>query len=465
MPPNARDRRSDRMAFIGAYDIRGRFPSDIGPYEIDHLAAAFARLGTGPMLVGRDVRKESAKVEQLLVRGLRVRGRSVIALGVQPTPAVGFAAARFGCTALALTPSHNRLGYVGIKGFCSSGKQFSREWEKVRRLYRQSVQSTRPALPGRKRPSPHPRRALLEHGWIESYLEHVTQNLSSSLSIVTDARGGAAAQVAPRALRKMGARVVALHSRFSPDFYGLSPEPTRGNVRGLARTVRAERADFGVTFDADGDRAAFVDERGRWTEPEVIATLFYRYLSPSSQPLVATVDASYRCEEIVPTVRSRVGARFVEATMGRSGAVVGFEGSGHYYLRRWGPNSDGVLVSCVLANLLERTGKSLSVVADEFGPIYRENRSIDFDSRVEAARAYQSIRRRFSGSGASRTVDGLAVQLPSGRMLVRLSNTQPTVRVTLESAERRRVRELGLEFEAAFERLRSKMKSLRISER
>jgi phosphomannomutase / phosphoglucomutase len=453
MPRHIRDRKSDRVAFIGAYDIRGRFPSDIGPFEINHLAAAFARLGTGPILVGRDVRKASAKVERLLVRGLCARGRSVISLGVQPTPAIGFAAAHFHCPALALTPSHNPLGYVGIKGFSSSGREYSREWEKIRRLYRQSVRSSRLAVLSRKRPPPHLRRSILDQGWIDSYLDHVTRHLSSSLSIVVDARGGAVAEVAPRALRKMGARVKAIHSRFSSNFYGLSPEPTSENIRALTQAVRAERADFGVTFDGDGDRAAFVDGRGRWTEPEVIATLLYRFLSPPGQPLVATVDASYRCEEILPTVRSRIGARYVEATMQRSGAVVGFEGSGHYYLREWGPSSDGILVSCILANLLERNGKSLSDLADEFGPIYRENRTIDFNSRAEAVRAYDSIRRHFSGNGVHRTVDGLAVQSPSGTMLVRVSNTQPALRVRLESTNRRRVRELGLEFDAAIKHL------------
>jgi phosphomannomutase / phosphoglucomutase len=442
--------RADQISFLGTYDIRGLFPQDIGPLQIDHLAAAFARVGSGPLLIGRDVRQESAKLEMLLVRALRNRGRPVISLGVQPTPAIGFAAAHFRRTALALTPSHNAIGYVGIKGFGPAGKLFAKEWKKIGALYRQSWRERGKARPASKRGRVLRHRPFTTSGWTESYLAHLTLGFRSTHLIVIDSRGGATAHLAPRALQRMGAEVKSLHPRFSPRFYGLSPEPTPADVVELGASVRRRKADFGVTFDGDGDRVAFVDRRGRWVEPEVVAIFLHRNLASEGQPLVASVDASFRCEGVLPTVRSRVGSRFVLSMIRRSRAVVGLEGSGHYYLPRLDPNSDGILVACVLAGLLERSGQRLDRLADQFGPIFRENRIVPFSSRPEAVLAYNAIRRELPKRSTEVGLDGITLRSSSGRLLFRLSNTQPVIRATLEASERPGLKRLRAVFGGVF---------------
>jgi phosphomannomutase len=191
-----------------------------------------------------------------------------------------------------------------------------------------------------------------------------------------------------------------------------------------------------VAFDGDGDRVAFVDGRGNWVDPEVVGTFLHRHLSPASRPLVASVDASGRCEQFAAAVRSRVGGRFVQTKMRQTGAVVGFEGSGHYYLSRWGPSSDGILVACVLADLLARAGVTLGSLADDFGPIFRANKAIEFVSRRTAARSYAAIRQALGGRALEPPLDGTEVRVGAGRVLFRLSNTQPAIRVMLEAVVR-----------------------------
>ncbi|MFZ1023397.1 MAG: hypothetical protein WAN87_04615 [Thermoplasmata archaeon] len=171
-------------------------------------------------------------------------------------------------------------------------------------------------------------------------------------------------------------------------------------------------------------------------EPEVIGTFLHRHLSPPSRPLVASMDASGRCEQYTSIARCRVGGRFVQARMRQTGAVVGFEGSGHYYLSRWGPSSDGILVACVLADLLMRARVTLSSLVGDFGSIFRANGAIEFISRTMAAQTYAAIRETLGGRTFEPALEGTEVRLAAGRVLFRLSNTQPAIRITLEASKR-----------------------------
>lgn len=445
-------RAPESVVLFGSYDIRGRYPADFPPTTCHHLANALAATTTGRIVVGRDVRRASEQLEHAIVGDLEQGHRLVIPLGVQPTPVVGFASRYLSAVGLAFTPSHNALGYAGVKAFAPSGRAYGREWTRVREAYGRSVRGDRFRMerirPRVGSPRPSPSREAI----VEAYLAHVTRGMRTGCSVVVDGRGGPTTRVAPAALARLGARVTELHPRFSSVFHGLSPEPQPENVTDLGRRVRSIGADLGVAFDGDGDRVVFVDERGRWVEPEVIATLLYDGLSARARPLVASVDASQRLESRVRTVRSRVGSRYVSATMRRYGSRVGFEASSHFYLDRWGPNSDGVLVACVVAHVLHRKGASLAELSRAFGPIVRARELFEFSTRTEAQRRF----RRLAGSlepAPEPGIDGVVYRLPEGSVLLRRSNTQPAIRVTLEPSRGRRLTELHRSWRAAMKGL------------
>ena len=344
---------------------------------------------------------------------------------------VGFASALLTGTGLAFTPSHNALGYAGIKAFGPTGRSMGSEWSRIRRAFARPRGLSRSAGPragrGKERgPPPITPRAVLR-----AYLAHVTRGLETDRSIVLDGRGGATTRLAPRALSAAGARVRELHPRFSADFHRLSPEPLRENVGDLGRAVRAAGADLGVAFDGDGDRVVFVDERGEWVEPEVIGMFLHRALSTGNRPLVASVDASQRCETTTPTVRSRVGGRYITAAMRRHRTTVGFEASSHFYLSRWGPNSDGILTACVVSHLLDRERTSLRRLGREFGPIVRERQLVHFRTRAEALGRYREMAERHAHR-LEKGIDGFVLRVAEGSVLIRPSNTQPTIRIVLE---------------------------------
>ena len=422
---------SGSVDIFGAYDIRGRYPADFSPVVCARLGEAFLRATRNGFVVGRDARWASERAERSVVRCLRGSGRRIVALGVQPTPLIGFASKYLAATGLAFTPSHNTVGYAGIKAFRADGTSFAAEWDRVRIAFARATGGTRSLSRKPKSRVPAQAQPIRPARIVQAYLSHVTQSMGTSRRIVVDGRGGATTRLAPRALRGLGGHVEELHPRFSPDFHGLSPEPRRDNVTDLSRAVRNLRADLGVAFDGDGDRVVFVDERGRWVEPEIIALFLHRHLSPPGRPLIASVDASQRCEEEVRTVRSRVGSRYLTASMRHHAAAIGFEASSHYYLARWGPNSDGILVACVVCHLLDSARTSLGALRRAFGPIVRDYRVIRFGTRDEAQRSLRDIVSTASPP-PKRGIDGFIFRASEGSVLLRLSNTEPLIRIVFE---------------------------------
>ncbi len=412
---------------FGRYDVRGRYPEEFSPDVCRRIADALASSTRRSFVIARDSRTASARLATEVVRRLRADGRPVLELGVQPTPVVGFASSHLRLVGLAFTPSHNPVGYAGVKAFAPSGRAYADEWATVRRAFERRARpgrSTGRGAPGGRGPGTAP-------GVLEAYLDHVTAGQRSRQEVVVDGRGGATTRIAPRALRAMGATVRELHPEFSARFHGRSPEPLPENVRDLGRRVRATGAAFGVAFDGDGDRVVFVDEGGHWVEPEVIGTFLHHCLSSPGRPLVASADASQRCESEAPTVRSRVGSRYLTATMRRHRSEVGFEASSHFYLRRWGPNSDGILTACVVADLLDRRRTTLGRLRRSFGPIVRDRQVLDFPSRLAARRHVRELIAALRPT-PERGIDGHLLRTAEGTVLFRLSNTQPSVRLTFE---------------------------------
>jgi phosphomannomutase len=416
-------------AFFHAYDVRGRYPGELSPTVGERLGRAIARTLPGPFLLARDTRRESAYFETALTHGLERAGAHVTLLGVLPTPTVAFAARWRRRYALAVTPSHNPVGYTGLKGFDPKGRIFAREWTRIRQAFHKedlgSPAPKRSTGPGRG----DPKRIEAD------YVRWVTRGLRARIPVVVDPRGGASARLALATFRALGARVHAIDARFSATFFGRSPEPTGPEVEALGRRTRRVRAVLGVTFDGDGDRVLFVGGDGWRIEPEEVALLIYRATGRRG-PLVASVDASHRLEELAPVRRSRVGTRYVLEAMRRTGASVGVEASSHIYWAGGPESSDGIRVAARLAHLLAQQPEALAGLRKEMGPIFRQAGAWNFPTFEAAAGAYAALRTSL-GRRARPGPDGFYVRVGPAGCLVRRSNTQPIVRFALEAGDPR----------------------------
>lgn len=419
------------------YDVRGRYPRPVGPATGRRLGEALARALHGPFLIGRDTRTESERLERALVRGLRAGRARVVRLGIVPTPEVAFHARSGRRLGLAVTPSHNALGFAGVKGFTTRGRLFDHEWKRVGEEF--DHPTARRAGPTAGVPTAHRSRDTIRTAdrvrVHEEYLDHVTDGLSSRLTIALDTRGGATARCGPNALTRIGIRVIPLTDGFSPTFFGGTPEPTPESLGALRDRVRSDSTDLGFAFDGDGDRCVVLDERGDLVEPEAIALLLHRTVSRKDRPIAASVDCSRILERHARTVRSRVGGRFMARAMRRAGAEVGVERSGHYYLRRYGADSDALLDACLVAHAVYAEKKPMSELVRAFGRILRGARTWDYAGARQARRAYLELLRQIGDRGTP-ALDGVTIDFAHGWCLVRRSNTQPSIRCSFEASDR-----------------------------
>jgi phosphomannomutase/phosphoglucomutase len=440
-------RRVARILRAGAYDFRASFPTEAGPQEARLLGCAIGKFVEGPFLVGRDTRRESKQFSLALVQGLIQTAESVFDLGIIPTPIAGFAARRTGSVSLVVSPSHNALGYVGLKGFTSQGLLWGSEWTRLRKAlvtngFASSFKSGASSLQPRKSMACKGRFRLKRR-----YLKYLSRFGPSKVRVVVDSRGGATTGWISTALRSIGGVVRDLHTRQSATFHGLSPEPTLSSLGLLRQSVRKFSADFGVAVDGDGDRAVFVDEHGAPVPPEVIALCLLNSIARSNETLVASADLSHRLSKHAEVHWSKVGGLNVCDQMNASGAEIGAELSGHYYFKSEGFASDGILTSAVIAYVISSRKQPLSRYVHEFGDLNRLTVRIRGTSRRGVLKALSSLPFRhapdshpFCGGWLWRLKDG-------GSGYVRVSQTEPTIRLVCEGspeALRAVVRELRL---------------------
>lgn len=425
--------RSAAPSFFQEYDLRGRFPEEIDPDAARRVGERLAGLIGRSIVVARDTREESLAFETALVEGLRARGATVETIGIAPTPAVEFCARRHRRFGLAVTPSHNPLGYVGLKGFTPEGRLLRNEWVRLARTWTSSPSNGRDSAPKVPKTGPRGYRPIGPR-WREEYLRFAAGGVRTRLRVVVDCRGGATAKLAPQALRYAGASVSTMDAEYSSNFAGRSPEPNSRDLAELGRRVREERADLGVTFDGDGDRVVFVDEVGQSVVPEAVALVLRAPGTPRESPLVATADTSQRLRQFGRVRYCRVGSHHVRSKMQRTGALLGFEASGHYYFGDGTGGSDGIRTACLVLRSLSRRGARLGEEVARIGAFPRSARSVPFPSMDAARSAFEDCVRRVGPRGR-RELDGLRISGAAGWLYLRASNTQPLLRVTLEPRE------------------------------
>ena len=416
-------------SLVGHYDLRARYPADIDEAGGELLGRVLGPFCGGRVLLGRDTRRESEALARSIASGLNQVGCRPDLMGIVPTPVLSFGARIWGIPALMVTPSHNPVGQVGVKGITPQGEIWGEEWD----LVRKQLLSGRPS--GKHGPATLPsgesNKRRTRNELEVAYLASVRKMGHCNLKVALDPRGGATTGWARKAMQSIGAEVVSVRDRFSPDFFGDSPEPSPENVVKLSNLILKTGADFGVTFDGDGDRAMFVDGYGRAIPPEGIAILLYANEKPRRTPLVASPDVSHKLSRFARVTLAPVGARNVTKKMKEVGARLGIELSDHYYLREDGYVSDGIRVSCRIA-LAGRDGKS-PLPGVQFPSLCRSIFSFPFPNRKALNLAIGMLTRRWQDSH-SLHVGGILLSRGTGqRIFCRASNTDSLLRIVLEA--------------------------------
>lgn len=407
---------------FGTDGVRGVANEGLTPEVALRLGLAAARLFGGPILVGRDTRLSGGMLSDAFAAGAASGGASVLELGVLPTPGVAALARKLGASAGAVvSASHNPYPDNGIKFFSGEGRKLAMETEaELARLTGEDAPRPTGSDVGAAEP--------VEEA-VALYAEHVLGMMSPSaegMKVLLDCAHGAAYEVAPLAFSGVGA-----------DLSVVGNKPDGTNINEGVGSTSVEKLDVGgndvaFAFDGDADRVLAVDEQGNVVDGDRILAILARDLHERGAlegGVVVTVMSNlgfFKAMEGlgIPCEVTPVGDRYVAEAMGRIGAPVGGEQSGHVILSEYATTGDGLITALALLDVMVRSGKPLSELARVMD---RYPQSL-INVRVGGSAP------DLAGSGAVKeALVGAERRLGSeGRILLRPSGTEPMVRVMVE---------------------------------
>jgi phosphoglucosamine mutase len=414
---------------FGTDGVRGRANTELtASYALDLGRAAARVLAPRLAVVGGDSRISTPMLESAFIAGLAAEGVEVFRLGVTPTPAVAFEAARLGAMGAVVSASHNQYEDNGIKLFAVGGTKLPDEVEA-------HIEDVLAALPD---PTGEPGRVHGRGGSSDDYVEHLLNTIDGrvldGLGVVVDAANGAASHLVGDLFRRTGARTVVVNDH--PNGTNINAGCGATDPSGLQAVVTAERAHAGIALDGDADRLIAVDERGDVVDGDhIIAICAVDLLARGllrDDTVVVTVmtNLGFRLameEAGVRVVETPVGDRYVLEALARGGYSLGGEQSGHVIFSDHATTGDGLLTGLVVLDVMQRTGRSLSDLATS-----------------AMTRLPQVLVNVPVGADRGSVADALADEVASwqerlgrtGRVLVRPSGTEPLVRIMVEAATR-----------------------------
>ena len=422
---------------FGTDGVRG--PAEAFTADFVHaLGRAAARvLGGDHVVIGRDPRASGPRIEALLAAAFEAEGHTVERLGVVPTPAVACLSAAEQVPGAMISASHNPFGDNGIKLFAPGGLKLPDATEAELAAELEALLAAGDDLDDAGDDTAEVVEALVDHGRVERYEQVVVDSIEGrrldGLDVVVDCANGAASVVAPEVLTRLGARVTTLHA--SPDGRNINAGCGSTHPEDLQAAVVASEAHLGLAFDGDADRVLAVDERGRLIDGDQLLAMLAidrrdRGLLPHDTVVVTVMsNLGFRlgmADHAIRVLDTKVGDRYVLEAIEAGGYGLGGEQSGHLIFRDLATTGDGLLSAVQVLDLLGRTGRYLSDLADS-----AMERLPQVLRNVRVARRDADIATHIAGAIAAEEL----VLGPRGRVLVRPSGTEPLVRVMVEAAD------------------------------
>jgi len=423
---------------FGSSGVRGLANVDLTPLlacKVGSAVAAHAKAKKA--VVARDTRVSGAMLEDALVSGLLSSGTDVFLAGIVPTPVLAYATKALGADAgFMLTASHNPPQYNGIKVFKGDSLSYTDEDQDA--VEKNVVDGSFALADWRSLGKATPIDA--SQVYMEMALKAVA--LKKRWQIVVDPGCGATFDVAPAMLKAMGCKVTALNAHPDGYFPARKSEPTAESLKDLANVVKTLGADAGVAFDGDGDRVAFIDEKGAFVnfDRSLAAYAAYALKRSGGGTVVTNVEASMCVETMAQTqggrvIRSRVGDIYISEAIKRAGAVFGGEPCGAWVHPQLHYCPDGPLSAALFLKALEDEGESVSEFVGAV-PEYitlRENIACKNELKHKAvAKIGATLKTAFPDYTGFSTVDGVRLALKNGWLLIRASGTEPLIRLTVE---------------------------------
>jgi phosphomannomutase/phosphoglucomutase len=428
------------IAAFRAYDIRGVFGEVLTRTNVTSFGCALGTYAAGRgaqrFLVGRDARLSSPELAEAVIDGLLRAGCDVTDAGQLPTPLLYYGVYEAGVDAgVMVTGSHNPADFNGLKILIDGEPLAGAELLKLHALM--ESREYREGLGKRD-----------EIDLVADYMGRVLDELSlgRTLKLVVDGANGVAGEVAVHLYESLGCEVVRLHCEPNGRFPNHPPDPTKPeHLADLQEAVLREKADLGIAFDGDGDRVVLVDDQGRFVWPEHILMLLTADILVRHPGVDVLYDvkssrnlASYILASGGRPIVCRSGHAPMKLKMRETGALLGGEFSGHYFIKeRWYGFDDGIYTAARVLELLSVDMRAFSEIVDE---LPRSEATPALFLPVPQDRQpelMQTLRAKAHFPDAKLIeIDGLRVEFPNGWGLVRESHTEAAMMFRFEAQDK-----------------------------
>ncbi|MBE6091665.1 MAG: phosphomannomutase [Selenomonas ruminantium] len=424
---------------FGAYDIRGIYPETINEDIAYRIGRFFPGLfAAKKVVVGNDIRLSGPAIKKALMKGLMESGCDVIDIGQCGTEMIYFATFHLNLDGgVMITASHNPKEYNGMKFVRQEARPISGDTG-LRDLEKQVADGELPA-------------AAEVFGKVESlditeeYVNHILSYVNVAklkpLKVVVNAGNGAAGPILDVMEKYLPFELIKVHHEPDGSFPNGVPNPLLPENRdATAKAVRESGADAGVAWDGDFDRCFMFDEQGNFIEGYyMVGFLAKAFLQKNAgEKIIYDPRLTWNTEELVREnggipVISKSGHAFIKEKMRAENAIYGGEMSAHHYFRDFSYCDSGMLPWLLVLELLSSAdGKSLSDLMKERMESYPCSGEIN--SKVkDADEVLFRIEAEYSQQGIVTKIDGLSVEYDNWRFNLRKSNTEPVIRLNVET--------------------------------
>src|ERR1700756_5496783 len=423
-----------------AYDIRGRIPDEINDslaYDIGRAYAAFVK--PKKVAVGYDIRLSSPQLAKALKRGLMDVGVDVLDIGLWGTEGSYFATASEKLDGgIMVTASHNPPDYNGMKFVREEARPISADTGlmDMRRLIETGKLPAKAAKPGSERPLD------IRSKYLEHLLSYVQGARLKKLKVVVNPGNGGGGLIIDALEPKLPFEFVKVNTKPDGSFPNGVPNPMlEENRAATADVVRRSRADVGLAWDGDYDRCFFFDETGQFIEGYYLVGLLaetFLKQEPGAR-IVHDPRLTWNTLEIVRRYGGTPGAcqsghAFIKAKMREVDAPYGGEMSAHHYFRQFSYCDSGMIPWLLVLSVMSERRQSLSALVGERMRLFPASGEINRKLTSKAATIIERVRAHYERKAAAiDPTDGLSMEFTDWRFNLRGSNTEPLVRLNVES--------------------------------
>lgn len=446
------------------YDIRGIYPGELNEVNIVPIAAAIYTFlhkdkpqdQQLTLVVGTDMRISSPALTSAAIKTLVNLGANVVDIGMVSTPTFYFTVYHYGFEAgIQITASHNPKEWNGIKivkkgqkGLIKIGRSTGLQEIRAMAQAGKSIESTGQGS------------VVKKTGILEDEVAN-TQKITAypkikKFKIAADCANAMGAQYLTALFKRVPANLIRMNFKLDGNFPAHQPDPLQfAALADIRARVISEKADLGLAPDGDGDRLFFIDEKGQMIPAAMITALIAREIlkeRPGEQ-ILFDIRSIFTPRKIVEEFGgkwavTKVGHAFITEALNETGAIFAGESSGHYFFRDTGNAESQMPIILTVLKVLTRENKTLSQVIEE---VRRSFESGEINFRVSNANEIMAaIKEKYQDAELSE-LDGVTVEYPGWRMNLRISNTEPLLRLNLEAYNKEVMEEKTAEVKSLIE--------------